>query len=338
MMESSAANEPNIAVVIPAYRVSKHILAVISGIGPEVRSIYVVDDACPDGSGALVERECRDVRVRVLQHAVNQGVGGAVMTGYRAAIASGASVIVKIDGDGQMDASLIGSFVRPILKGQADYAKGNRFYDLSRIGQMPTLRLFGNAMLSFMAKLSTGYWYVFDPTNGYTAISAKVSQHLPMDRISKRYFFETDILFRLNTLRAVVVDIPMHARYGDEESNLKISRILGDFLRKHVRNFFKRIFYNYFLRDMSIASIELVAGSSLLGFGCLFGAYHWVKSLHQQAETPVGTIMFSVLPIIVGFQLLLAFLAFDIANVPRRPISDDMPVPPDDSGSGAALD
>lgn len=334
-METAAAYVARIAVVIPAYRVSRHILGVISGIGPEVQSIYVVDDACPDASGALVERECRDPRVRVLKHAANQGVGGAVMTGYGAAIAGGASVIVKVDGDGQMDTALIDTFVRPIAKGQADYTKGNRFYDLSRIGEMPALRLFGNAVLSFMAKLSTGYWYMFDPTNGYTAISAKVAQHLPVDKISRRYFFETDVLFRLNTLRAVVVDIPMHARYGDEESNLKISRIMGDFLKKHIRNLFKRIFYNYFLRDMSIASIELLAGAFLLGFGCLFGTYHWVKSLEQQAETPVGIIMFSVLPIIIGLQLLLAFLAFDIANVPRRPVSDDMP-PPENRGPGAA--
>lgn len=335
-MMSTTENSPGVAVVIPAYRVGKHILAVISGIGPEVRSIYVVDDACPDGSGALVERECHDPRVRVLKHDVNLGVGGAVMTGYRAAIASGASVIVKVDGDGQMDPSLIGSFVRPILRGQADYTKGNRFYDLSRIGEMPGLRIFGNAALSFMAKLSTGYWYMFDPTNGYTAISASVARHLPMDRISNRYFFETDILFRLNTLRAVVVDIPMHALYGDEESSLRISRIFADFLKKHVRNFFKRIFYNYFLRDMSVASIELLAGSFLLGFGCLFGAYHWAKSLGQHTETPVGIIMFSVLPIIIGLQLLLAFLAFDIANVPRRPIGNDLPEP-ESSDSGTAL-
>ncbi len=151
---------------------------------------------------------------------------------------------MKIDGDGQMDPSLIPVFVFPIAAGEADYAKGNRFFDLETIRIMPKVRLFGNAVLSFMCKLSSGYWNLFDPTNGYTAIHADVARRLPFDKISRRYFFETDMLFRLNTLRAVVVDVPMEAKYGNEESNLKISRIVGEFFAKHVRNFLKRIFYN----------------------------------------------------------------------------------------------
>ena len=157
--------EPEIAVVIPSYRVSRHILGVIASAGPMVRQIIVVDDACPDGSGALVKEQCRDERVVVLTHEVNQGVGGAVLTGYRHAIESGADIIVKVDGDGQMDLNLLPRFVAPIANGLADYTKGNRFYDLSEIGQMPLLRLVGNAGLSFMAKFSSGYWdYSTRPT------------------------------------------------------------------------------------------------------------------------------------------------------------------------------
>ena len=316
-----------IAVVIPSYKVTRHIQSVIERIGPEVAKIYVVDDKCPEQSGMFVQQECRDPRVVVVFNEVNLGVGGAVMAGYRRALADGVDVIVKIDGDGQMDPSMLLRFAAPILKGHADYTKGNRFYDLSRILQMPKMRLFGNAVLSFMAKFSTGYWGLFDPTNGYTAISARVAAHLPMEKISRRYFFETDILFRLNTLRAVVVDVPMHAHYADEESGLKITSILGDFLMKHLRNLFKRIFYNYFLRDMSIASIELMAGLTMVGFGVAYGGYHWVASDVKSVSTPTGVIMIATLPIIIGFQLLLAFLAFDIANVPRRPISADLPDP-----------
>uniref|UniRef100_UPI00289C9531 glycosyltransferase family 2 protein n=1 Tax=Stutzerimonas kunmingensis TaxID=1211807 RepID=UPI00289C9531 len=233
-----------IAVVIPSYKVREHILEVVSAIGPEVERIYVVDDCCPEGSGAFVERNCTDPRVTILRNPENQGVGGAVMTGYRAAIAEGMDVIVKVDGDGQMDPSLIVEFVAPILSGEADYTKGNRFFDLEEIRSMPGMRLFGNAVLSFMTKLSSGYWDLFDPTNGFTAIHRDVAMHLPFARISRRYFFETDMLFRLNTLRAVVVDIPMDAKYGDEVSNLKISKIVGEFLAKHLRNFVKRIFYS----------------------------------------------------------------------------------------------
>ena len=309
-----------IAVVIPSYRVTRHILGVIAGIGPEVTRIYVVDDKCPDGSGALVRNSCTDPRVRVLEHDENQGVGGAVMTGYRAAIEEGMDVIVKIDGDGQMDPRLIARFVAPILRGEADYSKGNRFFDLEQIRAMPTVRLVGNALLSLMTKLSSGYWDLFDPTNGFTAIHAGVARHLPFNRISRRYFFETDMLFRLNTLHAVVVDVPMDARYGDEVSNLKISKIVTEFLVKHSRNFLKRIFYNYYLRTMSLASIELPVGLALVATGAVYGIVHWIASARAGVETPAGTVMLAALPILMGVQLILAFLADDIASVPKRPL------------------
>lgn len=320
MTDSDIYYAPRVAVVIPCYRVLKHIMNVISAIGPEVCRIYVVDDKCPDGSGGYVEENCKDLRVTVLRHEINQGVGGAVMTGYRAAIADGADIIIKVDGDGQMDPSLIPNFIEPIFAGEADYTKGNRFFDLEEIRAMPKIRLFGNAVLSFMTKLSSGYWDLFDPTNGYTAIHADVARHLPLDKISCRYFFETDMLFRLNTLRAVVVDVPMSAKYGDEISQLKISKIIAEFLIKHIRNFGKRIFYNYYLRDMSIASIELPFGILFLAFGIGYGGWHWLNALHAGLATPAGTVMLSALPALMGLQLILAFLAYDIAAVPRMPL------------------
>lgn len=312
-------DEQRLAVVIPSYRVTAHILSVIDAIGPQVWRIYVIDDACPDSSGQHVLASCNDPRVKVLTHEINKGVGGAVMTGYRAALAEGASIIVKVDGDGQMDPALIPLFIEPILSGEADYTKGNRFFDLEEVQSMPRLRLFGNAVLSLMAKLSTGYWDLFDPTNGYTAIHRDVARLLPLDKVSQRYFFETDLLFRLNTLRAVVVDIPMEARYGDEVSHLKVSKIIGEFLFKHLRNFSKRVLYNYYLRDMSLASIELPIGILMFVFGILFGSYHWFESAQHGIATPAGTVMLSALPMLMGLQLIMAFLAYDIASVPSRP-------------------
>lgn len=310
----------SIAVVIPSYKVTRHILGVIAGIGPEVTRIYVVDDCCPDHSGEFVRANCQDARVTVLEHSENQGVGGAVMSGYRAAIDDGADVIVKLDGDGQMDARLIPVFVAPILAGEADYTKGNRFFNLECIRSMPPLRLFGNAVLSFMTKLSSGYWNLFDPTNGYTAIHADAASYLPFHKISKRYFFESDMLFRLNTLGAVAVDVPMDAVYGDEVSNLKISQVITEFATKNVRNFFKRLFYNYYLRNMSVASLELPAGVLLTAFGVVYGIAHWIESAQSNAATPAGTVMVAALPIMVGLQLILAFLNYDMASVPQRPL------------------
>ena len=311
--------QQKIAVVIPSYKVTCHILSVITAIGTEVDRIYVIDDCCPDGSGNFVLEHCKDPRVTVLHHTSNQGVGGAVMTGYRAAIADGISIIVKVDGDGQMDPQLIPLFVAPIMSGDADYTKGNRFFDLEEIGNMPPIRLFGNAVLSLMTKISSGYWDLFDPTNGYTAIHASIAKHLPFHKISTRYFFETDMLFRLNTLKAVVVDVPMDAKYADEVSNLKISKIIGEFLLKHSRNFLKRIFYNYYLRDMTIASFELPLGIILFFGGIGFGSYQWIHSVKHGITTPTGTIMLATLPILMGMQLLLAFLSFDMNSVPRLP-------------------
>jgi len=184
---------------------------------------------------------------------------------------------------------------------------------------MPKGRIFGNAVLSFMTKLSSGYWDLFDPTNGYTAIHADVVRFLPLEKISRRYFFETDMLFRLNTIRAVVVDVPMCARYADEVSSLKASRIISEFLFKHVRNFCKRIFYNYYLRDLSLASIELPVGLAMVGFGTGFGAHHWLGSVQQGVPTPAGTVMLAALPLLMGVQLILAFIGYDIASVPKRP-------------------
>ncbi|MEC5407887.1 glycosyltransferase family 2 protein [Paraburkholderia sp. MPAMCS5] len=308
-----------IAVVIPSYKVRNHILGVLQQMPPEVTKVFVVDDCCPEQSGSFVRKNCDDSRVVVIRHEANQGVGGAVMSGYRAAIADGMDIIVKIDGDGQMDPALIADFVAPIASGEADYTKGNRFFDLEGVRSMPKMRLFGNAALSFMTKFSSGYWDVFDPTNGYTAIHRDAAEHLPFDKISRRYFFETDVLFRLNTLRAVVVDIPMQSKYGDEVSNLKISKIAGEFFLKHVRNFIKRVFYNYYLRDMSVASLELPLGVVFSLFGLAYGVIHWGSSLRSDTVTPAGTVMLSALPILVGVQLILAFIGHDVASTPSRP-------------------
>ena len=201
------------------------------------------------------------------------------MSGYRAALHDGAEIIVKIDGDGQMAPELLPSFVAPILAaGRRTTARATASTNSTHIDRMPLVRKVGNAALSFMAKLSGGYWDIFDPANGYTAIHAAVARRLPFDKISQRYFFETDMLFRLNTIRAVVVDIPMDASYGDETSSLKVSRVFAEFLYKNLRNGAKRIFYNYFLRDFTIASLELVVGLVLLAFGSIYGSVHWISS------------------------------------------------------------
>ena len=314
-----------VAVIVPCFRVKSKILAVIDAVGPEVDMIVVVDDACPEGSGEHVRASCRDPRVDIVSLAENQGVGGAVMAGYARAIAKGADILVKLDGDGQMDPALVPSFVEPIRRVQADYTKGNRFYNIEDVKAMPAARLVGNALLSFMTKAASGYWTIFDPTNGYTAISAAAFAQLAHRKIARRYFFESDMLFRLGTVRAKVVDVPMVAVYADETSGLRISRILGPFLAGNVGNFGKRLVYNYFLRDFTIASLELVVGLCLLAFGTIFGAQAWVASASSGVAASTGTVMLAALPVILGVQLLLSFMAYDMAAAPDRAITPTLP-------------
>ena len=313
-----------IAVAIPCYKVTRHVLDVIAAVGPEVEAIYAVDDACPEGSGRFIEENNSDARVRVLYHAENQGVGGAVITAYKAALADDMDIVVKIDGDGQMNPALIPHFVRAISQGKADYTKGNRFYRPESLKGMPPLRLFGNAALSFINKLSTGYWPIMDPTNGYTAIHTAVLRELPLDKLERRYFFESDMLYRLNIIRAVVHDVPMDAVYADEESSLKVSKVLPEFLRKHTTRFFKRYVYQYLVRDFSIGSLYSLFGALFLLLGLGFGAWQWLASLTTGRTATSGTVMLAALPIIIGIQFLIAFLHHDVSSVPTEPLASDL--------------
>jgi dolichol-phosphate mannosyltransferase len=331
-----AARAPRrIVVVVPCYRVVPAVLEVLGRIGPEIERIYCIDDACPVGSGRHIQEHCRDPRVKVVRHERNQGVGGATITGFKLALQDGADIVVKLDGDGQMDPALIPRLINPILAGRADYCKGNRFFNMESVHAMPWGRLAGNAALSFVSKLSSGYWNIFDPTNGYLAIHARALAELPLDKIHRGYFFESDLLFRLNIVSAVVEDVPMNAKYGAEHSNLRVSRILVPFLFNHAANFIKRIAYNHFLRNFSAASVELTVGGASLLFGLIFGAIRWWDSIRTGHPVTAGTVMLAALPVILGSQLLLSFLNYDVRNVPQIPLHKRLLT--DERGKSATL-
>ena len=308
-----------VAVVIPAYNVSDHILGVISGIPREIKNIIVVDDACPQGSGNKVQKHFKN-KVRVIFHSSNQGVGGAMISGYKAALAeTDAQIIVKIDGDGQMDPAQISRLISPIVNQRADYTKGNRFDSIEDLEQMPRLRLFGNAILSLLAKVSSGYWNVTDPTNGFTAIHRSVLEKIRLEKVRKSFFFENDLLFRLSLVRAVVQDVPMAAKYGNEKSNLKIWKVVREFPGRYLANFVKRVIYQYYLREWSPASIELPLGLLLFNFGTVAGVTNWLDASAAGLPATAGQVMIAALPILIGSQLLLAFVNFDISSSPRNP-------------------
>lgn len=312
----------SIAAVIPAYRVEREIEAVLASLPDFIRHIIVVDDASPDRTAELVEQASRrDGRVILIRHEKNRGVGGAMVTGFRKALELGAQIVVKMDGDGQMEARHLPSLLVPLVRGQADYTKGNRFRDFAALRQMPLIRRLGNMGLGFLAKVATGYWNVFDPTNGYVAIRAEALAQLPLERVDNTYFFETSMLGNLYLLGAVVRELPMPAQYRDEVSSLLIHRVLLEFPLKLFAAFLRRMWLKNFIYDFTMVSIYLLTGLPLLAFGLLFGAVKWIEYARRNIPAPTGTVMLPTLSVLLGIQILLSAIEFDLQAVPKDPLS-----------------
>lgn len=312
-MKAASSEQKTIGVVIPAFRASGTILQVLQSIGPLVKRIVVVDDSCPEGTGGIVERESKDRRVHVIYLERNEGVGGATLAGM-AHLAEHCDVLVKIDADGQMDSGRISDLSEPILGGLADYSKGTRFQSPAHLKKMPALRLLGNAGLSLFSKFSSGYWSVSDPTNGFIAISSKVFQQLDTDKICKDYFFESDLLFRLGLLGAVVREIPMHAIYNGERSSLSIPKALFVFPWRHQIRTIKRLLYTYFIYQWTVATVLLVFGLGFTLFGLAGSLALAIPGFGSESAATAGQVMLFALPLIVGTQALMTFVALDVSN------------------------
>ena len=315
----------NIAVIIPCYRVEEEIQSVLCALPGYIKHIIVVDDASPDATPELVTASAKkDKRISLIRHPSNLGVGGAMITGYRKALELGAQIVVKIDGDGQMDTSELPALLTPLVQGQADYTKGNRFRDFKSLQKMPLVRRVGNMGLGFLAKAATGYWNLFDPTNGFSAIRSEVLAQLPLERIDRSFYFETSMLAHLYLLGAVVKDVPMPARYRSEVSNLLVHRILFEFPSKLLLTFLRRLVLRNFIYDFSMGSIYLLTGLPLLLFGLTFGIYKWIQYASIGIPAPTGTVMLPTLSVLLGIQLLLSAIEIDLRAVPHEPLSNPL--------------
>jgi glycosyltransferase involved in cell wall biosynthesis len=306
-----------LAVVVPCYNVAAHIAGVVDSIPAYVQHIILVNDASADATAEILQKMV-DPRLTVIHHAQNQGVGGAMLSGYQRACELGADIAIKMDGDGQMDAAYIPALLEPLLAGQANFSKGNRFLHERELQAMPWPRRLGNLGLSFLTKLASGYWNIFDPTNGFTALDLSIFPLLNLERIDRRYFFETSFLFELGLQRAVVQDVSIPARYQNETSSLSEWHSLVDFPPKILRGLLRRILLIYFLRDFSAVSLFLLAGLVASLFGLAWGSYHWWRSIVENHVASTGTVMVAVLPAIVGIQLVLQAIVMDIQNVPTK--------------------
>lgn len=308
-----------IAVTIPYYNAANQIEKVITGLPDFIDTIIIVND---NSSEPLpyerIKKKCDTTTHLVfLENEINLGVGGATKKGFQYAIDHNFDIVVKVDADNQMDTSYLEKMLKPIVNGKVKMSKGNRFRDTKSIKNMPIVRRIGNLILSFLTKAATGYWNNFDPTNGFIAIKVSVLKKIDFSNLSDRYFFETSLISELYFTGAKIKDIAMPAIYGDEKSNMKVWKMPFIFLKSLIVILFKRIIKKYFLFDFNIASLYILFGVPLFLFGVFFGLYEWWFYASKNIFAPTGTIMIVSLSIILGFQLLLQAIQYDIFNAPK---------------------
>ena len=307
-----------IVVVVPCYNAAARVTDVIRSLPAFVDHAVIVDDGSRDDVQSALRPLQPSPRLTVLHHDANRGLARAMETGFRHALTLGADIIVKMDADGQMDPAELPRLLAPLVAGHADLTKGNRFLHRRHLAGMPPVRIAGNLGLSFLTKLASGYWNVFDPTNGYVAARREVIEEIDLARLGPRHFFETSLLCQVYLVGAVVRDVSIPARYGTERSSLSMSRTLVEFPVLLLRAAFRRIVLQHFFRDFTAVALFLVTGGLMTGLGISWGFWTWTRSAQLHQATPTGTIAVILLPVLVGFQLLLQALVMDIASVPVR--------------------
>jgi glycosyltransferase involved in cell wall biosynthesis len=299
-----------VAIVVPAHNEERLVSRVITTAPEFVDHVIVVDDASTDDTANAAEAT-GDPRLEVIRLEENRGVGGAILAGHRRALEIGADVAVVMAGDAQMDPAYLPALLDPIASGEAGFTKANRFYDIGSFAGMPRHRVFGNIALSFLTKASSGYWGLFDPQNGYTAIHRSALERLPLDRISQRYDFENDLLIKLNILRVPARDVPVPAVYGEEVSGMRLSRVAPRLLRTLWRGFWQRMWWKYVLQSFSAVALLFFTGLSLLLFGAAVSVFVIVNTLGEPVASP-GTVLLAIAPILTGLHFLVSALMLDI--------------------------
>lgn len=318
-MKKNKTDSKTIAVVIPYYNAFKHISNVVAKLPDFISTIIIVDDAGTEELplAAIQKNLNPNSELVILRNEENLGVGGATKRGFHYAISINAFIVIKVDADDQMDTSYLDKMIEPLIENKAEMSKGNRFRDLKALKKMPFTRRFGNLFLSFLTKMATGYWNNFDPTNGFLAIKVSVLKNIDLDKLSNRYFFETSLISQLFFVKARIKDIAMPAIYGDEKSSMNLWTIPVSFSARLLKVFIKRLVKQYLLYDFSLGSIYLIFGLPMFLFGVIFGVYEWMYYASKNIAAPTGTIMVVVLNVILGFQLLLQAIQYDLINAPK---------------------
>lgn len=317
-MQNNNLSTSKIGVIIPYYNASKQILRVIKKLPEYINVVIIVDDQSlePLPKNEILSVINNNTKCHFLTNKINLGVGGATKKGFEYAIKIGIEIVVKVDADDQMDLKFIPNLVNPIIENTTSITKGNRFKNRKALNKMPLIRRIGNVALSFLVKVATGYWHNFDPTNGFIAIKTSVLKEINFSNLSNRYYFETSLLSEFYFQKKQINDISMPAIYSDEKSNMNVFKMIFVFLAKLSKTFFKRIVKEYFLYDFNIGSIYILFGLPMFLFGIIFGTFKWIHHASINTFAPTGTIMIITITIILGFQLLLQAIQYDIFNAP----------------------
>jgi glycosyltransferase involved in cell wall biosynthesis len=302
----------SVGVVVPAYDEEKLIAATIAGVPEFVDRIYVVDDHSND---ATVDRagETDDPRVEVIAHDRNQGVGAAIVTGYKRARDDGMDVTAVMAADNQMDPQDLETLCLPVARGDVDYAKANRLFTGQAWQLIPRYRYLGNAVLSLLTKIASGYWHVADSQSGYTAISLRYLELLDLDRIYKRYGFPNDMLVHLNVWNARVRDYPSRPIYGvGERSGIRLRRVVPSISWLLTKGFFWRMREKYVIRDFHPLVFFYIFGFLMTGVGLALGAIVSALRIFGDREITTPTIVLVALLLISGSQFTLFAMWFDM--------------------------
>jgi glycosyltransferase involved in cell wall biosynthesis len=302
-----------VAVVVPAHDEEELIGGTLAGIPEFVDRVYVVDDKSRDGTASRA-RAAEDPRVEVISHAENEGVGAAIITGYRRALAEGIDVACVMAADGQMDPADLERIATPVAHGEVEYAKANRLFTGQAWKLMPRHRYLGNAVLSMLTKIASGYWHVADSQSGYTAISRQTLEQLDLDNVYKRYGFPNDMLVHLNVWNARVRDVPSRPIYGiGERSEIRLWRVIPSIAWLLLKGFFWRLREKYVIRDFHPLVFFYTFGILLTVVGLVLGAVETVlRLMGNELTTP--TMILVALLLISGSQFTLFAMWFDMES------------------------
>lgn len=313
-----------VAVVVPAYNEAGFVGDVLDDIPSYVDRIYAVDDCSTDGTWDEILEYATDsneqatparpdggqspTRVTPIRHETNRGVGASIVTGYRRARTDSIDVTAVINGDGQMDPSILTRFIDPIVEERADYTKGDRLTARDFRAAMPTGRYLGNIILTFLTKVSSGYWQMNDPQNGYTAISLQALEAIDLDSLYERYGFLNDLLVTLNARGLRVADVPMQAIYDDEESGIRYSSFVPRLSLLLLSSFLWRLKHKYLVTDFHPLVFFYMSG-------CLGGLTALVYgTLGLATQTPVLVFGISLLLLFLSITMILLAMVFDMQH------------------------